>query len=303
MSLDADKQLERQRLKRRLGMWRIAAVIAAAAAVLAVIDRETPVFEKAHIARYSVRGIILEDLDRTDLLKEAADDPAVKAVIIRIDSPGGTVVGGEDLYKSLRDLAEAKPVAVVMGELATSAGYMGALGGDRIFARAGSVTGSIGVILQTTDVTGLLEKLGISTEALKSGPLKAVPSPLEPLTPEARAATMSVIDDVFQMFLGLVVERRHLDRAQALKLADGRVFTGRQAVEAGLIDEIGGETEAVNWMAAAFGIDTGLPIEDLDNPEEPSLWRTLTGSLSGKTLIPERLTLDGLVSLWHPELR
>lgn len=303
MSLDADKQVDRQRLKRRLGWWRVAAVIAVVAAVLLAIDRETPIFERPHIARYSVNGIVLEDFDRSEILKEAAEDPTVKAVIVRIDSPGGTVVGGEDLYKSLRDLAKVKPVAVVMGELATSAAYMGSLGADRIFAREGSITGSIGVILQTTDVTGLLNKIGVSTEALKSGPLKAVPSPLEPLTPEARKATMNVIDDVYQMFLGLVIERRHLAQADALKLADGRVFTGRQAVENGLIDEIGGETEAVNWLAATFGIDTDLPIRDLDSPQEASLWRELVGELTGKTLIPERLTLDGLVSLWHPQLR
>ena len=302
MSLDADLRFDRARLKRRLGMWRVATVVAVLAAVLLAIDRETPIFSTDHIARYSVRGIITEDIDRTETLEAAAKDPGVKAVIVRIDSPGGTVVGGEDLYDSLRTLSESKPVAVVMGELATSAGYMAALGADRIFAREGSITGSIGVILQTTDVTGLLEKLGISTEALKSGPLKAVPSPLEPLTPEGRKATMSVIEDVFEMFVGMVVERRHMNREQVLKLADGRIFTGGQAIEAGLIDEIGSEAEAVNWMAAAFGIDAELPIEDLDEPEEISLWRELTGALSGKTLIPERLTLDGLVSLWHPDL-
>lgn len=303
MSLDADLKVDRQRLKRRLGLWRIVAVIAVAGAVLLAIDQATPIFTKDHIARYSVNGIIIENLERTEALETAAKDPGVKGVIVRIDSPGGTVVGGEDLYKSLRILSESKPVAIVMGELATSAGYMAALGGDRIFAREGSLTGSIGVIFQTTDVTGLLEKLGISTEALKSGPLKAVPSPLEPLTPEAREATLSVINDVYRMFVRLVVERRRMGQEEALRLADGRVFTGGQAVEAGLVDEIGSEREAVNWMAATFGIDADLPIVDLDSPDEISLWRELVGELTGKTLIPERLTLDGLVSLWHPDLR
>ncbi len=303
MSLDADLKVDRQRLKRRLGMWRIAAVAAVAAALLLAIDRGTPIFTKDHIARYSVSGIITEDIGRAETLDAAAKDPGIKGVIVRIDSPGGTVVGGEALYKSLRTLAESKPVAVVMGELATSAGYMAALGADRIFAREGSITGSIGVIFQATDVTGLLAKLGISTEALKSAPLKAVPSPLEPLTPEGREATMAVIDDVYQMFVRLVVERRRMGREEALKLADGRVFTGGQAIEAGLVDEIGSESEAIDWMAATFGIDAELPIEDLETPEETSLWRELIIGFSGKTLIPERLTLDGLVSLWHPDLR
>lgn len=303
MSLDADLKLDRQRLKRRLGLWRIAAVAAVLAAVLIAIGRETPIFTTDHIARYSVSGLIVEDLERTETLEQAAENPGIKGVIVRIDSPGGTVVGGETFYRSLRDLGESKPVAVVMGELATSAGYMAALGADRIFAREGSLTGSIGVIFQTTDVTEMLANLGIKTEALKSGPLKAVPSPLEPLTPEAREATMGVIDDIYEMFLGMVVERRHLQPDKARALADGRVFTGGQALEAGLIDEIGDEDEAVNWMAATFGIDAELPIEDVGEPEAPSIWRELLARITGKTVIPERLTLDGLVSLWHPELR
>jgi len=142
-----------------------------------------------------------------------------------------------------------------------------------------------------------------ATEALKSAPLKAVPSPLEPLSPEAREATMDVIRDVFDMFKGLVAERRALNPDEVAKLSDGRVFTGRQAIKERLIDEIGGEPEAVLWLGTAFGIDTNLPIEDLEGGKEALLWRDIVGGLAGKALFSERLTLDGLVSLWHPDLR
>lgn len=303
MSLDADTRVDRRRLKRRLTFWRLAAVIAVVAAVLLVLDRSHPIFETDHIARLRVEGLIVDDPDRAEILHETADDPAAKAVIVRIDSPGGTVAGGESLYQSLRAVAAKKPVAVVMGEMATSAGYMAALAGDRIFAREGSVTGSIGVILQTTDITGLLAKLGVTTEALKSAPLKAVPSPLEPLTPAAREATMAVIRDVFDMFKEMVAKRRGLSPQQVAKVSDGRVFTGRQAIANGLVDEIGGQADAVRWLGTAFGIDTQLPVVDLQGSEEQRLWRDLIGSLAGKTLFSERLTLDGLVSLWHPDLR
>jgi protease-4 len=303
VSLDADARVDRRRLKRRLTLWRVFAVVLAIAAVLLVIDRERPVFEPRHIARLAVSGIITEDPDREEALKDAAADPAVAALIVRIDSPGGTVVGGESLYRELRAVSARKPVAVVMGEMATSAAYMTALAGDRIFAREGSITGSIGVILQTANVNGLLDKLGITTEALKSAPLKAVPSPVEPLTPEAREATMAVIHDVFDMFKGMVQERRAMTPDQVASLSDGRVFTGRQAVKNGLIDEIGGEPEAINWLGTAFGVNTALPVRDLDTGEERRLLRDVLGGWAGKALFSERLTLDGLVSLWHPDLR
>ena len=205
--------------------------------------------------------------------------------------------------RALRDVAGEKPVAVVMGEMATSAGYMTALGGDRIFAREGSITGSIGVILQATDITGLLGKLGITTEALKSGPLKAVPSPLEPLTPAGRAATMEVIHDIFDMFVDLVAKRRSMTKDRVLGLADGRVFTGRQALASGLVGEIGGEKEPISGLGTSRGIDTHLPVRELEGAETLGLWGRLASMVTGKALFSERLTLDGLVSLWHPELR
>jgi protease-4 len=181
---------------------------------------------------------------------------------------------------------------------------MVALAAERIFAREGTITGSIGVILQSADLTGLLGKLGIQAEAIKSAPLKAVPSPLEKLTPEGRAATQVLVDDMYAMFQDMVAASRNLPPAKVHELADGRVFTGRQALTAGLIDQIGGEPEARAWLATR-GVPQSLPARKLDIPREDDFLSGMTDSmiraLTGKTYLSERLTLDGLVALWHPD--
>lgn len=300
MSLDADQAMDRRRLKRRLTVWRIAAVVAVVVAVVAAVGRFG--VGANHVARLVVGGIILDDPWRDDALAEIAEDDNAKALIVRIDSPGGTMVGGEALYTGLRAVAGKKPVVAVMGGTATSAAYMTALGADHILARAGSVTGSIGVILQTADITGLLEKLGIKPEAIKSGPLKAQPNPLEPLTPKGREAARLVVLDLFELFVDMVEERRNLPRDKVLALADGRVFTGRQAVANGLVDALGGEADARRWLAETHAIATSLPVKDVEIEHEGALWRDLIGGLLGKVLFSERLRLDGPISLWHPSL-
>jgi protease-4 len=199
------------------------------------------------------------------------------------------------------------PVVAVMAQTAASGGYMCALGADWIVAREGTITGSIGVLMQTADVTGLLAKLGVSMEAIKSAPLKAVPSPFEPLTDEGRAAVKGMIDDMFQMFVGMVAERRHLDQARALAVADGRVFTGRQARALGLVDALGGEDTARAWLEDEKGVRRSLPVREVKISREDGFWRDVAGEalsgITGKSYLPERLTLDGLVALWHPDLR
>ena len=300
MALDADHILERRRYKRRLAFWRVAAVVALVLAVGAAVGR----FHVGgdYVSRLDVDGLILDDRDRDMALAALARDEGARALIIRIDSPGGTVIGGEALYRNLRTVALKKPVVAVMGGTATSAGYMSALGADHIVASPGSLTGSIGVLLQTADVTGLLEKLGVKAETVKSRPLKAQPNPLEPFTPEAREAIRSVVLDLYAMFVDMVSERRSIPRDKVLVLADGRVFTGRQALSNGLIDALGSETEARDWLAKTHKIGRTLPVKDLKIVHEGEPWRDLLGSVVGKTLLSERLRLDGLISLWQPDL-
>lgn len=300
MSIDADWLVDRRRLKRRLTWWQVAAIAAVVLAVLAAIGRFEPLFERAHVARIDVDGIIVADDARDQALADLAGDSTTKAVLVRIDSPGGTVVGGETLYRRLRQIAEHKPVVAVMGELATSAAYMTAIGSDWIVAREGTLTGSIGVIVQSADVTGLLEKIGIKPEMVKSSPLKAQPNPLEPFTPEARAATQRVVLDVFDMFVGMVQERRKLTPQQLAAVTDGGIFTGRQAQANGLIDALGGEDEARGWLESQRGVATSLPVRDVDLRGTEQQLVDMFGATAKKALFSERLSLDGLISVWHP---
>ena len=302
MSLDADYVVERRRLKRRLTFWRVLGVVALVAAVVAAAGRFDLQRQQDHVAQIAIGGLILDDPARDEALKEVADDDKVKALLVKIDSPGGTYVGGEALYESLRRVGEKKPVVAIMGTTATSAGYMSALGSDHIVARSSTLTGSIGVILQTADVTGLLDKIGIKSVVVKSGPLKAQPNPLEKFSPAARKATEAIIADYFDMFVTLVAERRSLSREQVLKLADGRIFSGRQAKKAGLVDALGAEPEARKWLSETHKIADSLPVKEVKVKHEDELWRDLFDSMIGKVMFSERLSLDGVIALWHPDL-
>ena len=300
MSLDTNKILDRRKLKRSRAIWRGLAVIAVAALVILAVGRFNGLDGQAHIAALDVNKIIVDDRDRLALLQSVAEDPDVKALIVNINSPGGTVVGGESLYLALRKVAKQKPVVAVMRELATSAGYMIALGADYIVARQSTITGSIGVLMQSTDVTGLLTKLGIKPEVVKSSPLKAQPNPLEPFSDDARRATQEVIENMQDMFVGLVRARRDMDDAKVRKVSDGRIFTGRQALNHGLIDAIGGEAGAVTWLETKKNLPKNLPVVEISVHQENGMLRDVLQDLLGKTSLSERLRLDGLISLWHP---
>lgn len=302
MSLEPDQIIDRRRLKRRLTVWRVVAVVAVVAAVAIGAAQFKQVRVGPHLAFVAIDNVIFENRKRTAAIRRLADDPNVRAVLVRINSPGGTVVGGEALYSAFREISAKKPVVAVIDELATSAGYMAAIGTDYIVARQGSVTGSIGVIMQTTNITGLLGKLGITAEAIKSTPLKAQPNPLEPFTAEARAASQAVVRDIYDMFVGLVAERRKLPLEAARRLSDGRVFTGRQAVQRGLIDQLGGEEDARRWLVREKGVAEGLAIKPIRVRRERGVLRKFLDDAVGKSILSERLRLDGLISLWHPEL-
>jgi len=301
MSLDADQVVERRRLKRHLTLWRVIGVGAVVAALLAGVGR----FDLAggdHIARILIHGIIIDDQNRDEALDEVAKNDKAKALIVKIDSPGGSYVGGEALYEALRQVGEKKPVIALMGTTATSAGYMTALASDRIFARSSSLTGSIGVILQTVDVTKMLDYVGVKPIAVKSAPLKAQPNPLEEFSPAARKATEAVVADFYDMFIDVVTERRNLPRDKVKELADGRVFSGRQALGHGLIDALGAEAEARKWLVDTHEIADSLPVRDVKISDDDEPWREWLDSKIGKVLFSERLSLDGVISLWHPNL-
>ncbi|MCR4267354.1 signal peptide peptidase SppA [Nitratireductor sp. ZSWI3] len=314
MSIRADDLIDRRRLRRKLTFWRIVAfavvVLAIAFATRWLLD-EAGVVSSEHIAQVKITGTITEDdelIERLDRIRKAS---AVKGVIVTIDSPGGTTVGGEAIYEAVRRLASEKPVVAQVGTLAASAGYMIASATDHIIARQSSIVGSIGVLFQYPDVSGLMEKLGIKLEEVKSSPLKAEPSPFKPTSEEARTMIRSMILDSYAWFVDLVTERRPLSRAQVLKLADGSVFTGRQAAENKLVDELGGELEAKAWLVSK-GVAENLEIVEWKKRDSggslflPEVAARFLGAPSGsadilRELGAERIFLDGLLSVWQPE--
>lgn len=260
LGLETDLILDRRRLKRRLVFWRVLAVIALAVMLIALIRPQG--IAGRHIARVTISGLITDSRPLLDRIASLRRDPSVAAVIVSLNTPGGSVSGGEALYDAFTELAQKKPVVAVMRGEAASAGYMAALPAARIFAREGTLTGSIGVILETPEFGGLLGKLGIDAITVKSGPLKDQPSLTRPLTPAGQAYLQGLVDNLFGQFVARVAKARHLDPARVRQLADGRAYTGQQAVQLGLVDQIGGEQAARAWLASARHIPTSLPVRD-----------------------------------------
>jgi protease-4 len=268
MALEPDLLLDRRRLKRQLGFWRAALILGAVlggAVLMADSLPKNPALGGEHIARLPLNGTITDNRDLVRLVERAGRDSQVRALLVSIDSPGGTVAGGEALHTAIRGVrAAGKPVVAVMGGTAASAGYMVALPAERIFAREATLTGSIGVILQSFEVSELMERLGLRAEALTSGPLKDQPSPFRPLTEQGRASLNAVVQDMQSQFVAMVVAGRNMPEERVREIADGRVMTGRQAVTLGLVDAIGGEAEARRWLAETHGLPAELRLRDLD---------------------------------------
>lgn len=313
MTLTADAIVDRRRNRRKLVFWRVVAFLAAAAALMVALawaSGGSLSKREPHIARFSITGVIMSDRKVVELLQDIADDDAVKGVIVAIDSPGGSTTGGEALYTGLRKIAEKKPTVATVGTLAASAGYMAAIAADHIVAQRTSITGSIGVYFQYGKVTELLKTLGVEVDTIKSAPLKAEPSPFtDPEVPGAREMIGRLVNDTYQWFVDIVAERRKLDRAEALRLADGSIWSGRQALPLKLIDEIGAEPEAVAWLEKERGVAADLPIVDWKPRTDEGLFgmaglaqRALSGVLGVDIVaLAQAPALDGLVSVWHPQ--
>jgi protease-4 len=322
MSLDADLIVDRRRMRRKLTFWRVVAVgvivLALAGLVMASSNRMGLTGVRPYIARVTIEGLIRGDRDRVEALDRLAKSTFARAVIVHIDSPGGTTAGSEQLYDALSRLREKKPMVIVVDSLAASGGYITAIAGDHIIAQQTSLVGSIGVLFQYPNFADLLDKIGVKVEAIKSSPLKASPSGFEPTSPEAKAAIESIIKDSYAWFKGLVQDRRHMSDAELQAVDDGRVFTGHQAVDLKLIDELGDERAALAWLAKEKNVDAKLPVRDytlegrfsdlpflhaaasaaLDAVGLTALERRIEGL--GTVAEVERFNLDGLLALWHP---
>src|ERR1700723_4038360 len=252
MSLDADLIVDRRRMRRKLTFWRVIAigVIVLAVAGVAALGSNRAGFTGVppYIARVTIEGLVRGARNRGEQLDRLGQSTTARAVIVHVDSPGGTTAGSEQLFDSLTRLREKKPLVIVVDSMAASGGYITALAGDHIVAQQTSLVGSIGVLFQYPNFADLLSKIGVKMEAVKSTPLKAAPDGFEPTSPEATAALNSIIQDSYSWFKGLVQDRRHLTDAELATASDGRVFTGHQAIGLKLIDELGDERTARAWL-------------------------------------------------------
>lgn len=306
MQPQSDLLIDRQRLKKQLSSWRAGALVAVF--LLAAVFAGGVGSHKAggiktgdYIAQITIEGIMTDDPKRDELLQSVLEDRRAKALVVRLDSPGGTTVGGEEIYLQLKEIAKKKPVVGVMRTLCASACYMASLGTDHVVARDGTLTGSIGVLLQSMEVSRLADKLGITPITIKSGAMKDAPSLTEPFTDEQRAVVSEVVTDAYNHFVGLIVLNRKMSDEEVRKLADGRVYTGSQALKLKLIDGIGGNEEALDWLAKTKNINPKLEIREIKaEPELESLWDEL-GQVTGiKIFDKSTVGLDGLLSIWHP---
>lgn len=306
MTISADTLLDRMYLKGQVTKWRAAAIVAIVVALIAIFGASKLVpapLAKNYISRITFDSMILDDRRVYDMIDDVADDKNVKAVIVWLDTPGGAAVAGEEIYLKLRELSKKKPVVAVMRSVAASAGYMIACGTDQIFARDGTITGSIGVIIEAAEVTELAQKVGVKPIIVKSNALKSTLSPFEKATPESLATVQALIDDFYNRFVDMVATSRKMPREQVVKLADGRVYSGREALNLKLIDAIGGEEEAVAWLEQKRGIPKNLDIMDESVKQPMGLLEQLTQStFLGKFLQNSSIKLDGLVAIWHPSI-
>ena len=320
MSLDTDAIVDRRRMRRKLTFWRVTAVVVALVAIcggaLLLVPGSRLMPPGAYISRIKIQGLIRGNQDRIEAL-ERLGRSRTSAVIVHIDSPGGTTAGSEQLYDALRELQSKKPMVVVVDGLAASGAYIAALSADQIIANETSLVGSIGVLFQYPNFTEVLKTIGIKVEEVKSSPLKAAPNGFEPTSPEARAAIEAIVLDSYAWFKDLVRDRRKMDNGQLARVADGRVFTGRQAVGLRLVDGLGNEKTALAWLEKEKKVPANTPVRDYSlQPRFGELsflhvaaWTFEAVGLSaiahrieewGAVQAVERLNLDGLLALWHP---
>jgi protease-4 len=321
MSIESDVIVDRRRLRRKLTFWRVASAAIAIAAVVATGAYATPWGSRltggGAIQRVNIEGLIRSDQKRVEALDRLGKSNA-PAVIVHINSPGGTTAGSEQLYDALMRLKAKKPMVVVVDGLCASGGYIAALASDHIVAQQTALVGSIGVLFQYPNFTDLLKTVGVKVEEVKSSPLKAAPNGYEPTSPEARAALDALVKDSYAWFRGLVQERRGMDAAQLDKVADGRVFTGRQGIDLKLIDQLGDEKTAIAWLVSAKNVKSDLPVRDFKlSPRFGDLTFLRTAASvtfdalglssiarqveqTGVVRAADRLGLDGMLALWQP---
>ncbi|MEX6508531.1 signal peptide peptidase SppA [Jiella sp. M17.18] len=319
MATAAEDLIDRRRLRRKLSFWRMSALVVLALAVVAIsLVAGLPgqgAGGRDQIARVDIHGTVTENERLLRLLDRLRTENSVRAVVLSIDSPGGTTAGGEAVYEAVRKIAAVKPVAAEVGGTAASAAYLIASGTDHIVARRTSIVGSIGVLFQYADASKLLDTVGVEVNAIKSAPLKAEPSPFAPAPEAAKDMIRRLVMDTYDWFVSVVAQRRKISLDDARALADGSVFSGRQGLANKLVDAIGGEDEVRRWLESERNVRPGLDFVDRKPEKDGFHWPLFSAARSAiygalgldpaagslqEAVFGQIGHLDGLVSLWQP---
>jgi protease IV len=271
MTISSDILLyERNKNISKLNKWRYMVFILLLVLIFVTTKNYPKNNQSDFIAKVTIEGVIFHNPELIKKIEALGSNNSVKAIILYINSPGGTAFAGEELYIALKKLKAKKPVVSVLGTVAASGGYMVALGSDHIIARNMTITGSIGVILQSFEAVELANKLGIKFVSLKSSPFKATPNPFEHMDKNAESVAMEAINDSYDVFINIVTESRKMNKEQVIKLADGRIYSGLRAKKLNLVDDIGGEDEALNWLERIKNIPKNLKIHEINPDKENS---------------------------------
>lgn len=221
---------------------------------LGLLSGEGPLNTGEKVGVIPIEGIISDSREIVEEIKEFADNGRIRAVVLRIDTPGGSVAPSQEIYQAVRELRKTKKVVVSMGSVAASGGYLIAVAADRIVANPGTITGSISAVMHYANVEELLKKVGVRSSVIKSGKFKDIGSPVRTMTEEERSLIQGIVDDIYNQFVDTVSENRKIPRSKIIQLSDGRIFTGRQARGLGLVDELGGLQDAVRLAGRLSGM-------------------------------------------------
>ena len=266
--------------------------------LLLVITFNESYKQSPFIAKLSLEGMINNESNFIEQIKQLEHKENLKAILILVNSPGGTFVSSKEIYDSLKLFDETIPIAVYMKEVATSGAYLVSLGADKIFANTGTITGSVGVILQTADITKLLDKIGVNPLVIKSGDLKAVPNLVE----KTNEVQLEYIKDIVLLmqedFIKIVNLERKISRKNQEKVSDGRIFTSKQAKQIKLIDEVGNEKDALNWLKKKANLDDKIKI--IDYAQTSDFFDLLNLRLLKKFNNMELNLTDGILAIWTP---
>ena len=246
------------------------------------------------IAKISINGVIFERDDVLSKFKEIKNDNSVKALLVSVNSPGGTFVNSKEIFDSIVEIGDLMPTAVYMREMATSGGYLLSSGAGRIFSNQGTITGSIGVILQTANISDLLNKIGVDPIVIKSGELKAVPNPLEKVDENQVSYIQSVITSMQDEFLNIIKSKRNISDESIDQISDGRILSSKKAAELNLIDEIGTETDAIAWLKKEASLNDDVPVTEINDAKDFLNFVDLN-FLNNKIKIS---SLSGILALW-----